>query len=176
MSAAVRRPTRSPLGNQRKVPKPADKRVLTAPQIIVASVLAYEDRFLFMEEFVNGALCINQPAGCLEFGESPVVGVVRETWEKSGVGFEPSHLIGLYSWHSHAEQKHYVRLAYTGQIVDLGNGRPSDPAIEQVSWLDLPQLVAQTDRHRSPFVMACVEDYLRGICYPLDLVTQFYES
>lgn len=147
-----------------------------AVQIIVASVLSHEDRFLLVEERVNGVLCINQPAGRLESGESPADGVVRETWEEAGVRFAPTHLIGAYTWHSLTERKQFLRLAYTGTILEMGNGKPNDPAIEHVTWMTRSQLTAQAARHRSPFVLTCVADYLRGIRYPLDLVTHFRAS
>lgn len=153
----------------------SDGRV-TEPQIIVASVLADGDRFLVVEERVAGMLRINQPAGRLESGEAPSDGVVRETWEESGVRFEPTHLVGVYSWHSLAEQKHFLRLAYTGRIADMGQGKPNDLEIERVLWLTHVQMAAQPERHRSPFVLACVTDYLRGIRYPLDAVTHFSAS
>jgi len=146
------------------------------PQIIVASVLADGDRFLVVEERVAGVLRINQPAGRLEPGEMPSVGAVRETWEESGVRFEPTHLVGIYSWHSLAEQKHFLRLAYTGRIADMGQGKPNDPNIERVLWLTHVEMAAQPERHRSPFVLACVTDYLRGIRYPLDAVRHFSAS
>jgi hypothetical protein len=40
-----------------------------------------------------------------------------------------------------------------------------------VVWLNREQLVAQSVRLRSPLVQNCVDDYLAGRRYPLDLLT-----
>ena len=34
-------------------------------------------------------------------------------------------------------------------------------------------VAARSERHRSPLVARCVEDYLAGRRYPLDLITHF---
>jgi hypothetical protein len=38
-------------------------------------------------------------------------------------------------------------------------------------WLTVDEIRAGRERHRSPLVMRCVEDYLAGRRYPLDLVS-----
>jgi hypothetical protein len=37
-------------------------------------------------------------------------------------------------------------------------------------WLTADEVRASTARHRSPLVLRCMEDYLRGQRYPLELV------
>jgi hypothetical protein len=39
-----------------------------------------------------------------------------------------------------------------------------------VLWLEPAEIRAVRDRHRSPLVMACIEDFLAGRRYPLDLL------
>ena len=141
-------------------------------QIIVAAVLERHGRFLFVEEMVNGVLCLNQPSGRLEIGESVANGAVRETWEEAGVRFTPTSLVGIYDWYSPKSKNRYLRFAFTGTVIDWGDGRPHDPAIQKVSWLNRTELAEQKARHRSPFVFACVDDFLAGTRYPLGVVTQ----
>lgn len=145
-------------------------------QIIVAGVLAHEGRFLLVEEHVDGILCLNHPAGRLEPGESPMDGAVRETWEEAGVRFEPTHLLGIYEWHSVRHNKLFVRIAYTGRITASGDGKPKDPNIVRVTWLNYEQARAEVARHRSPFVLSCIEDYLQGVRHPLELIKHFVPS
>jgi len=40
-------------------------------------------------------------------------------------------------------------------------------------WLTPEELRARSERHRSPLVMRCVEDYLAGRRYPLDLLVHY---
>ena len=49
--------------------------------------------------------------------------------------------------------------------------QPTDSSIHAVHWLTYEQLDRARERHRSPFVMRCVDDYLLGRAFPLDRVT-----
>jgi 8-oxo-dGTP pyrophosphatase MutT (NUDIX family) len=144
-----------------------------AAQIIVAGVLEHEKRFLLIEERVDGVLCLNQPAGHLDPGEAPEAGAVRETLEESGVLFDPTHLIGVYEWYSTKHEKLFIRFAYTGKILDFGDGFPLDANIVRVKWMTPEQAMADSVRLRSPFVISCIQDYLRGVRYPVSLVKHF---
>jgi len=143
-------------------------------QIIVASVLERDGRFLLVEEMVEGEPTLNQPAGRLEAGESPAAGAARETLEESGYHFVPTSLIGLYEWYDRRHGAHYLRLAYAGEILDQGDAAPTDPHIIATHWLTPDELAARGTQLRSPYVLQCVHDYLDpGRRYPLDLVRHF---
>ena len=49
------------------------------PHVTVAAVARQGDRFLLVEERIEGRLCLNQPAGHLEDGESLLAAVRRDT-------------------------------------------------------------------------------------------------
>ena len=38
-------------------------------------------------------------------------------------------------------------------------------------WMTLPELRAARERHRSPHVLRCVEDFVAGRRYPLEAIT-----
>ncbi|HET7674841.1 MAG TPA: NUDIX hydrolase, partial [Gammaproteobacteria bacterium] len=40
-------------------------------------------------------------------------------------------------------------------------------------WLTPDEIRAGAERHRTPLVIRCMEDYLAGRRYPLDLLTHF---
>ena len=54
---------------------------------------------------------------------------------------------------------------------DCDASLPLDHGIVRTIWMSLPELRASRDRHRSPVVLQCVEDYLAGACYPLQMLT-----
>ena len=54
------------------------------PDVTVATVVVRDGRLLVVEERVNGALVLNQPAGHLEPDESLVDAALRETREETG--------------------------------------------------------------------------------------------
>jgi len=55
------------------------------PDVTVATVVVRDGRLLCVEERVNGALVINQPAGHLEPDESLADAALRETREETGL-------------------------------------------------------------------------------------------
>jgi hypothetical protein len=40
-------------------------------------------------------------------------------------------------------------------------------------WLTLDEIRACRERHRSPLVLRCIEDYLAGKRFPLELITEY---
>jgi len=54
------------------------------PHVTVACVVARGDRYLMVEEEIEGRLAYNQPAGHLDDGESLADAAVRETLEETG--------------------------------------------------------------------------------------------
>ena len=48
-----------------------------------------------------------------------------------------------------------------------------DKGIVRAVWMTLDEIRATQSRHRSPLILRCVEDYLTGKRYPLDLITHY---
>ena len=143
------------------------------PDVTVAAVIEHEGKFLLVEEKTEQGLRYNQPAGHLEAGESLVAAVVRETLEESACHFTPQHLLGIYRWHSDEADTTYLRFAFTGKITGHEAGRKLDIGIMQTLWLSSEQIRATRARHRSPLILRCVEDYIAGKRYPLDLLVHY---
>ena len=53
------------------------------PHITVASIIEQNNKFLFVEEYVNNLKVLNQPAGHLEEHETLENGCIRETLEET---------------------------------------------------------------------------------------------
>jgi hypothetical protein len=66
-----------------------------------------------------------------------------------------------------------MRFAFTGHVTGHDSNRRLDRGIERAVWLSHEDIVARTPRLRSPMVMRCVEDYLAGQRYPMELVRDF---
>jgi hypothetical protein len=71
---------------------------------------------------------------------------------------------------SSGEAVTYVRFAFTGELGPGEPGRALDHGILRVLWLTADELRARHAEHRSPLVLKCVDDYLTGRRFPLDLV------
>jgi 8-oxo-dGTP pyrophosphatase MutT (NUDIX family) len=144
------------------------------PDVTVAAVVERDGCFLLVEEHTERGLLFNQPAGHLEAGESLVAAVVRETLEETAWEFSPEHLIGVYRWHPPGSGTTYLRFAFTGRLGRHDPDRELDTGILQALWLSPDEIRTGRDRHRSPLVVRCMEDYLAGVRAPLDLLVDFY--
>jgi len=143
------------------------------PNVTVAAVLERDGKFLLVEEETSQGIRFNQPAGHLEADESLVQAVVREVLEESAYDIEPEHLLGVYRWHAESSDTTYLRFAFTGRILDHHPERELDSGILRAIWLTPDEIRATRERHRSPLIMHCMEDYLAGKRYPLDILVHY---
>jgi hypothetical protein len=67
----------------------------------------------------------------------------------------------------------YLRFAFSGDLGRYEAGRTLDHGILRTLRLAPDELRACAASHRSPLVLRCVEDYLAGRRYPLDLLTHY---
>jgi 8-oxo-dGTP pyrophosphatase MutT (NUDIX family) len=144
------------------------------PSVTVAAIIEREGRFLLVEEHTPEGLRLNNPAGHLDPGESLQQGAVRETLEETGCSFTPQALVGVYLSRfqrpASGQDVTYVRFAFCGTASDPVPGWVLDEGIVRTLWLSIEELRASRERHRSPLLLAGIEDYLAGKRFPLDLV------
>jgi 8-oxo-dGTP pyrophosphatase MutT (NUDIX family) len=143
------------------------------PNVTVAAIIEQDRKFLLVEEHTSQGLKFNQPAGHLEANESLLHAVVREALEESAYDFEPQHLVGIYRWHAETSDTTYLRFAYSGRILAHHAAQALDDGIVRAVWMSPEEIRATVPRHRSPLILRCVEDYLAGKRYPLELVTHY---
>jgi len=139
------------------------------PHVTVAAVAERNGRFLMVEELVGGHIVYNQPAGHLEQNETIAEAVTRETFEESAWRFMPTGIIGVYFYRSPTSGVTYQRICFTGQCQKHEKGKKLDSSIVRAIWLSRDELIARPEKLRSPMVLRCIDDYLRGIRYPLSL-------
>jgi 8-oxo-dGTP pyrophosphatase MutT (NUDIX family) len=138
------------------------------PAATVAAVIEHEGRFLLVEEETADGLKLNNPAGHLDPGESPVEGVVRETMEETARAFAPEAFLGVFlSGHRNVT---YLRMAFCGRVGEPLPGRALDEGIARTLWMTADELRACPERHRTPLLMACIEAYLSGRRLPLEAI------
>jgi 8-oxo-dGTP pyrophosphatase MutT (NUDIX family) len=148
------------------------------PSVTVAAVIERPGpdgpEYLLVEEHTPEGLRLNNPAGHLEQGETPLQAVCREALEETGRRFQPAHLLGVYLARfqrpATGEDITYLRLAYAGTCGEPEAGRALDEGIVRTVWMRPEEIHAQRARHRSPLVWRCIEDHLAGRRFPLDTV------
>lgn len=140
------------------------------PNVTVAAVVHREGRFLLVEEHTDAGVRLNQPAGHLDAGESLLAACVREALEETAHHVEPVALLGVYQWPRPDSEVTYLRFAFICEMVGHESSRSLDTGIIGAVWLMPEEIEAQAERHRSPLVLQCVQDYLAGKSFPLELI------
>ena len=144
------------------------------PSVTVAAVIERGGKFLLVEEEANGRRVLNQPAGHLDPGESLVQAVAREVLEETAHRFTPTALLGVYRWFYDKEDVTFLRFAFLGRVDRVDAGRTLDKEIIAAVWLTPAELGARRAEHRSPLVQQCVDDFLAGRSFPLDVLSKAY--
>ena len=146
--------------------------------VVTAAIIERDGRFLLVEEMTADGLRLNNPAGHLDPGESPAEGCAREALEETTFLFRPTALVGVYLSRfrrslpaaSEEEDITYLRFAFCGELGAAQGNRQLDHGIVRTVWLSPDEIRASAARHRSPLVLRCMEDYLRGQRWPVALV------
>ena len=144
------------------------------PRVTVASVIEQDNRFLMVEELHYGELTINQPAGHMEYGESLLDAVRRETLEETGWRFEPTALLGIFHMNRADPDRVYLRFTFTGTLLEHLPDYSIDPDITAVHWLTREQIRQQQPCvWRSELVGLSLDCYESGVRYPLESLQYF---
>lgn len=144
------------------------------PSVTVAAVIERDGRYLLIEEHTPEGLRLNNPAGHLEPGESPEQACSREVLEETAFPFQPTALVGIYLSRfvrtAPAEDVTYLRMAFCGDLGAALSGRALDHGIVRTLWMTPDEVRASVLQHRSPLVLQCMEDHLRGQRFALSLI------
>ena len=141
------------------------------PHVTVACVVADGERYLMVEEEVNGRLVYNQPAGHLDDGESLAAAALRETLEETGWTVELQHLIGVHQWRSTEHGDGVVRFSFAARAVSHDPDRPLDTDIRRALWLTRTEIAALGEHLRSPMILQSIDLWLGGQRLPLEVMS-----
>ena len=142
------------------------------PRVTVAAVIERDGRFLFVEEIQDGRRVLNQPAGHLDPGETLAAACAREVMEETAHRFTPTALVGIYRWCYAPKEVTFIRFCFAGGIGGQEKDRRLDKEIVALHWLTPEELKAKSAMHRSALVQQCVDDYVAGKRFPLDVLSK----
>jgi 8-oxo-dGTP pyrophosphatase MutT (NUDIX family) len=149
------------------------------PSVTVAAIIERDGRFLLIEEETSDGIRLNQPAGHLDPNESLEQAVVREALEETAHEFFPEALVGMYMSRYYSKSRNtditYLRFTFCG-TAGRQFDQPLDHGILRTMWLTRDELAACQERHRSPIVLKCVDDYLAGKRTSLDTDHTVFEG
>ena len=140
-----------------------------SPRLTVATIIERDSRFLLVEEYADGEeLVYNQPAGHLDERETLAAAAIRETLEETAWEIQLDAVVGVYYW-THPKGHTFIRTCFCGTALRHYPDRALDRGIQRALWLTRAEIVAPGTRLRSPMVLRCLDDYLAGARFPLDV-------
>ncbi|MCA3220023.1 MAG: NUDIX hydrolase [Burkholderiales bacterium] len=145
-----------------------------SPSVTVAAVIERDGRFLLVQEETADGVRLNQPAGHLDPDETLPAACAREVLEETAYQFRPTALLGAYLARYQSpntgEAVTYLRFAFTGMLGEHLADRALDEGILGTLWLTREEIAARVAEHRTPILMQCIDDYLAGRRFPLELL------
>jgi 8-oxo-dGTP pyrophosphatase MutT (NUDIX family) len=141
------------------------------PSATVAAVIERDGRFLFVEELQDGRRVLNQPAGHLDPNETLIDACTREVLEETAHRFVPTALVGIYRWVYKPGDVTFLRFCFSGRLLGTEE-RALDKEILGLHWLSADELRARSAMHRSPLVQQCVDDYVAGRNFPIEVLSK----
>jgi 8-oxo-dGTP pyrophosphatase MutT (NUDIX family) len=138
--------------------------------VTVATVVEDNGRFLLVEEYQDGRLVLNQPAGHLEPNESLIEAARRETLEETGWTVDVQGIVGIGLYTAPGNGVTYYRTAFHGKPLTHDPERELDQGILRAVWLPAEEIRAESARLRSHLVLQVIEHYLAGQRYPLSMI------
>ncbi|MCZ2405311.1 MAG: NUDIX hydrolase [Burkholderiales bacterium] len=144
------------------------------PNVTVAALIERDGHFLLVEEDTADGLRLNNPAGHLDPGESPLDACIREVLEETAYDFTPTALVGVYLNRFRrtrtGDDITYMRFAFAGTLGTHHAWRTLDEGIVRTVWMSPEEIRACRERHRSPLLLKSLEDYLAGQRFNLSLM------
>ncbi|NKI17490.1 NUDIX hydrolase [Spongiibacter sp. KMU-166] len=140
------------------------------PHVTVATIVENDGKFLIVEEIREGRHVFNQPAGHLEQGESLQEAAIRETLEETQWRVELQGVIGMGLYTAGSNGVTYHRSTFFAKPVAFCPDSPLDADIHRVHWMTPEELREHRPMLRSPMVLDCLERYLDGHRYPLNMI------
>ncbi len=139
------------------------------PHATVATIVEKDGLYLLVKELRDGHIVYNQPAGHIENGESVAQAAIRETLEETGWHIEPVAVGGLSMYHA-ANGISYLRTTLIAEAVQRESNPQLDDGILEAIWFTYEEVVALGSQLRSPIVLKVIDDYRRGVRYPMALI------
>ncbi|HEK2897325.1 NUDIX hydrolase [Proteus sp. GOKU] len=141
------------------------------PHVTVACIVHAKNKFLVVEETVNGKATWNQPAGHLEANETLIQAVQRELWEETGLTLPVQHFLKLHQWIA-PDKTPFLRFLFLIESQEQFETQPQDSDINCCHWVSADEII-HSQQLRSPLVRESLLCYQQGERYPLSILSSF---
>lgn len=141
------------------------------PHVTVACIVHAKNKFLVVEETVNGKATWNQPAGHLEANETLIQAVQRELWEETGLTLPVQHFLKLHQWVA-PDETPFLRFLFLIEAQEQFETQPQDSDINCCHWVSADEII-HSQQLRSPLVRESLLCYQQSERYPLSILSSF---
>lgn len=141
------------------------------PHITVACLVSAGEKFLVVEETVNGKATWNQPAGHLEAGESLIAAAERELYEETGIRATPDSLLTIHQWVA-PDGTPFIRFLFRVLLESECETHPQDSDIDCCHWVSADDII-HSPILRSPLVKESMFAWFAAEPLPLSLLGTF---
>jgi len=93
--------------------------------------------------------------------------------EETAWEFIPKAIVGVYMYPNQHNDITYLRFCFSGTCDKHHPEQALDDGIIQTVWLSKEEIKKNNDKMRSPMVTQCIDDFLSGKNYPLDLINSY---
>lgn len=145
--------------------------ILFKPNVTVACIVHAKNKFLVVEETVNGKATWNQPAGHLEANETLIQAVQRELWEETGLTLPVQYFLKLHQWIA-PDKTPFLRFLFLIEAQEQFATQPQDSDIDCCHWVSADEII-HSQQLRSPLVRESLLCYQQGERFPLSLLSSF---
>lgn len=142
-----------------------------SPHVTVACIVHAQNKFLVVEETINGKALWNQPAGHLEANETLLQAAERELWEEAGIQAKPQALLKVHQWVA-PDGTPFIRFLFLVEMEQQTLADPQDRDIDCCHWVTAEQIF-NSHCLRSPLVAESIRCYLKNEKYPLALLDSY---
>ncbi|HWS34542.1 MAG TPA: NUDIX domain-containing protein [Actinoplanes sp.] len=130
---------------------------------VIAVVLDEQDRVLMVRRSDTGDWALT--TGCLEPGEQPAAGAIREVWEETGVDVAVERVLTVealdLSVAPNGDQIHWLVVGLLCRVLG-GEARVNDDESVQVGWFE-PDAVPPLPPHQSRCLAQALSGDLRAL-------------
>ncbi|NRN29106.1 NUDIX hydrolase [Photorhabdus heterorhabditis] len=145
-----------------------------SPHVTVACIVHAQNKFLVVEETINGKALWNQPAGHLEANETLLQAAERELWEEAGIRATPQALLKIHQWVA-PDNTPFIRFLFLVEMEQQIATNPQDSDIDCCHWVTAEQILNSTCL-RSPLVAESIRCYLQNKKHPLTILDNYAAS